>query len=98
MSYQEHIEKVAGKKTKDILFFSLSTCMWCEKATELLNELGLAYDHVVVDMLENEADQQQVYDEIGKYTKDIGFPVLLIDGGKKVIFGYNEAEIRELAK
>jgi glutaredoxin-like protein NrdH len=99
MSYKEHIEKVEGKKTaKDILLFSLSTCMWCEKAMELLDELGVAYDHVTVDLLDKEEDQQEIYDLIGKFSDNIGFPVLIVGGGEKAIIGFNETEIRDLAK
>lgn len=99
MSYKEHIEKVEGKKpVQDIILFSLSTCMWCEKAKELLDELGLEYGHVTVDFLDNEEDQQEVYDLIGKFSDNIGFPVLVIGNGEKAIIGFNEAEIRDLAK
>jgi len=97
MSYKEHIEKIAGKKTKKIMLFSLSTCLWCEKAKELLDELGLEYGHVVVDLLD-EKDQQEVDKEIEKFSDNIGFPVLVIDDGKRAIIGFNEAEIRDLAK
>lgn len=99
MSYKEHVEKVEGEKTaKEIMLFSLSTCMWCEKAMELLNELGIAYNHVTVDLLDNEEDQQEIYEEIGKFSDNIGFPVLVVGNGEKAIIGFNEAEIRELAK
>lgn len=97
MSYKEHIEKVAGKKTKEIMLFSLSTCMWCHKTIDLLNELGVEYGHVIVDLLDEEADQQEVYEEIGKFSENVGFPVLIIDN-EKAIIGFNEADIRDLAK
>ena len=98
MSYKEHIKTVKGKKTKEIMLFSLSTCMWCEKAKELLDELGLEYGHVTVDLLDKEEDQQEVYDMISKFSDNIGFPVLIIGGNEKAIIGFNEAEIRALAK
>jgi glutaredoxin len=94
MSYQEHIQKIAGKKTKDILLFSLSACVWCEKAEELLDKLGLEYGRVVVDLLDEPADQNEVYKEIGKHSGNIGFPVIIVDKGKKAIIGFNEEEIR----
>lgn len=99
MSYKEHVEKVEGKKpTKEIMLFSLTTCMWCGKAKELLDELGVAYSHIMVDLLDKEEDQQEIYDLIGKFSDNIGFPVLVVGDGEKAIIGFNEAEIRDLAK
>jgi glutaredoxin len=97
MPYQEHIKKVSGKKTKDILVFSLSTCVWCDKSRELLDELGLEYGHLIVDLMDDDAEQQEVFNILGKYGDNIGFPMILINDGEKVIMGFNEAEIRALA-
>lgn len=96
MSYQAQIKIVPGKKTKDILLFSLSTCMWCERTEELFKELGLEYGHVMVDFLEP-ADQQEVTELLSKYDANVGFPVTLINNGEKVIVGFDEAELRKLA-
>jgi glutaredoxin len=98
MSYKEYIKKTDGKKpVKDILLFSLSTCMWCHKTIDLLDELGVEYNNVVVDLLDKEDDQNEVYKEIEKFSDSAGFPVLIV-GGEKAIIGFNEADIRDLAK
>lgn len=98
MPYQEHIQKVPGKKTQDITLFSLSTCVWCEKAKELLDQLGIEYNHLVVDLMDDDAEQQEVFEMLGKYSDNIGFPIILINNGEKFIMGFNEAEIMALAK
>jgi glutaredoxin-like protein NrdH len=98
MSYQEHIEAIKGKPAKaKIMFYGLSTCMWCEKTKELLDELGISYSHLTVDLLDG-ADQDAAYEEVSKYNPDQSFPTIVLDGGKRVIVGYNEAELKALAE
>ena len=48
--------------------------------------------------MDDEADQQEIYDLIGKFSDNIGFPVLIIGENEKAIIGFNEEEIRALAK
>jgi glutaredoxin-like protein NrdH len=97
MSFQEHIETIKGKEIKnDIMLYGLSTCMWCEKTKELLDELGVNYSHLTVDLLDG-ADQEEAYEEVSKYNPDQSFPTIVINDGEKVIVGFSEEELRELA-
>ena len=92
--YVQHGE-LLGKKGKDLLLFTLSTCGWCMKTKALLNELGVEYDYVDVDLLE-----EKEHDEVGRKFEelktDFSFPKIIING--KVISGFNEAEIRKAVK
>jgi glutaredoxin-like protein NrdH len=98
MSYQEHIEEIKGKPVKHkIMLYGLSTCMWCEKAKELLDELGISYSHLTVDLLDG-SDADAAYEVVAKYNPDQSFPTIVIDDGKRVIVGFNEEELRDLAK
>ncbi|OGN94538.1 MAG: NrdH-redoxin [Chloroflexi bacterium RBG_13_51_18] len=75
------------------MLFALSTCGWCAKTKELLNELGVEYDYTYVDKLKGE-EQDAVLKEIEKYNPACNFPTLVIDS-KKCIIGFKEDEIRE---
>ncbi len=86
----KHIE---GKNKGDIKLFALSTCIWCGKTKKLLNELGVEYNCIDVDLLEND-DQQEALKEIRKYNPAGGFPTMVIDG-KDCIVGFDEHKIRE---
>jgi glutaredoxin-like protein NrdH len=97
MSYRDHIEKIEGKKTKEIMLYGLSTCMWCERAKELLDELGVSYSHLTVDLLD-ENDQAEAFAEAAKYNSDGSFPTIVINNGQDVIVGFNEEALRALAK
>jgi len=83
---------VKGKKTKKILLYALSTCIWCKKTRELLNELGVDYDYVYVDLADESEDV--VNKEIGKWNPALSFPVVVIDD-KECIIGFKPDEIKE---
>ena len=86
-------DHVAGKNKGKVMLFALSTCGWCAKTKELLNELGVEYDYTYVDKLKGE-EQDAVLKEIEKYNPACNFPTLVIDS-KKCIIGFKEDEIRE---
>jgi glutaredoxin-like protein NrdH len=86
----KHIE---GENKGAIKLFALSTCIWCGKTKKLLNELGIEYDFIDVDLLDND-DQQEALSEIRKYNPAGGFPTMIIEG-KDCIVGFDERKIRD---
>ena len=96
MAYKDHAEKFEGKKTKDILIFSLTTCFWCGKTEEYLKSLGIGFEVLVLDKLSG-ADQKEAIRELSKYNPGQSFPTIVVGGGEKVIIGFNEKELKKLA-
>lgn len=95
MSYKSAIKTIEGKRDKEVMIFALSTCQWCKKTKALLNNLGLGYDFVDVDLLQG-TDQDEAYDAMGKIDPTAGFPLIIINGGEHYIAGYNEPKIKKL--
>jgi len=96
MSYQAHVKLVPGIKDKDIMMFSLTDCIWCNKTKELLKKLGLAYSYVDIDTLPPE-EQKEAYKEMREYIPGATiFPTVIINKGEVVINGFSEREIKEL--
>ncbi len=87
------VNHVAGKKKGKVMLYALSTCGWCAKTKGLLNELGVEYDYIDVDLLKGE-EQSAVIKEVMKYNPACNFPTLVINA-KKCIVGFKEEEIRE---
>lgn len=87
------LEHVSGKKTRHIVIYALSTCPWCRKAKNLLNELGVEYYFTDVD-LATDKEKQALMDTIRKWNPASSFPTIVIDD-KKCIVGFKEDEIRE---
>ena len=85
---------VSGEKTADIVVFALSTCIWCKKTKQLLeDELGVEFKYVFVDNL-NDAEKEEALAEMQKFNPAGGFPTTVING-EKVVVGYRARDIRE---
>ena len=44
-----NFEHVKGVNKGDIKLYALSTCGWCGKTKELLNDLGVEFNYIYVD-------------------------------------------------
>ena len=87
------IEHVEGENKGKIMLYALSTCGWCRKTKEFLKKLGVEYDYVFVDLLE-ENDQKKSKKEIMKWNPRCSFPTIVIND-KECIVGYDETKIKE---
>jgi glutaredoxin len=87
------IEHVKGKNKGKIMLYALSTCIWCHKTKQVLDNLGVEYSFVYVDQLDD-TDKDKTMDEIKKYNPRCSFPTLVLNN-KKGIVGFKEDEIRE---
>lgn len=90
------VNKVEGKDVGDIFMYALSTCVWCRRTKALLNELGLAYQYVDVDLQQGE-DRQKVIEDVSRWNPSRSFPTLVVNQ-ERTIVGFDERAIRELAQ
>jgi len=86
----QHVE---GADKGRILVYALSTCMWCRMAKNLLNDLGVGYEYVDVDLLPVE-EKDAVKKEIRKWNPDGSYPTIVIND-KECVSGFDELEIKE---
>jgi glutaredoxin-like protein NrdH len=92
-----NITHVPGKNKKgNVMLFALSTCGWCKKTRALLEELGIEYHYVYVDLLESN-EQDEAVAQMGKYNPGTNFPTIVLANGKAII-GFKEDEIRKAFK
>jgi glutaredoxin-like protein NrdH len=87
---------INGKSDHDIKLFALSTCGWCRKTKQLLDDLGVGYDFVFVDLAEPD-DKTILREEIEKWNPQCSFPTLVIDN-QDCIVGFNQEEIIQKLK
>jgi len=85
---------VDGKEKEKVLLFALSTCIWCRKTKNLLNQLGVAYDYIDVDMLDSQ-EQDEVVEILNKFNPSGGFPTMIINDSD-CVRGFDEKKIREV--
>lgn len=77
---------------RKVFLYALSTCGHCRNTKRLLDEHGVKYEFVDVDLLPRE-ELKKVLEDVRKVNPQTSFPTILI--GDKVIVGYREAEILE---
>jgi glutaredoxin-like protein NrdH len=70
-----HIDGDTGKK---VVLYALSTCGWCHRTKEFLNKLGVAYDYVDVDLVDDKMSAE-IEAEVIKWNKKEIYPTLVID-------------------
>jgi glutaredoxin len=87
------LERVKGRKAGDIVLFALSTCGWCKKTKKFLQDLGVEYEYVNVDLLEGE-EEEEAMDELKRWNPDGSFPVVVINNMHAIV-GYDPDEIKE---
>ena len=87
---------VSGKKKGKLMLYALSTCVWCQKTKNLLNNLGVDYSFTDVDLLSG-SEKNDAREQIKKFNPDCTFPTLVIND-QKCIVGYQEGKIREALK
>lgn len=84
---------IQGKEGGKIIMYALSTCIWCKKTKRLLDNLGVAYDFVDVDLL-GESEKETAKNEIKKWNPKGSFPTLIFNDQTCVV-GFDEEKIRE---
>jgi len=86
---------VAGKNKGNIILYALSTCVWCRKTKQFLDQLGVEYNYVEIDLLQGD-DRTRATDEVKKLNPRCSFPTLSIND--QCVVGFDEQKIAEAIK
>jgi len=78
---------------KSLIFYSLSTCGYCAATKKMLDDLGVAYKSIVVDLLPPD-EKEKAVQEIKKINPRCTFPTLSY--GDKVVIGMKLQEIKDM--
>jgi len=90
------IMQVEGRKAGKLMLYAISTCPWCRKTKALLNELGVEYSYIDVDLVPEE-EEDKIRREVERWNDRLSFPTLVIDD-EEVIIGFQEERIRQALK
>jgi glutaredoxin len=86
--------KVEGINDRNRVFlYTLSTCGWCKKTKQLLNDNKVAYEYIDLDKCSKE-DQKTAVGELKAKKLPIAFPIILINDDI-VIQGFKKDELLE---
>lgn len=75
-----------------VKLYTLSTCSHCKHTKQYLNDCGVQYDFIDVDLLQGQ-ERTDMIEEVKKVNPNCSFPTILV--GDKVIVGFKENEIKE---
>jgi glutaredoxin len=87
------VEHVSGRNAGPLVLYALSTCVWCKKTKQLLDDLGVAYDYVYVDLLDSN-EKDHVMKNVERWNPSRSFPTLVVDNDHCIV-GFKEDEIRD---
>ncbi len=76
----------------EIIFFGLSTCMWCQKTARFLDEKGVIYSKIFVDLLDLQ-QKREIHSEVKKYNKNLSYPTVKI--GETIVIGYDKEKLEK---
>lgn len=88
------VSKVSGKNNKHKVFvYALSTCVWCKLTKQYLNDNGVEYEYIDVD-LEGEEDKQKIREKIQEKGGALSYPTTIVDDDL-VITGFRKDKLKE---
>ncbi|KPJ66390.1 MAG: glutaredoxin [Coxiella sp. DG_40] len=89
------VEHVSGRNAGQVMLYALSTCVWCKKTRQLLDDLGVEYNYEYVDLLQGE-EREGAIETVKRWNPRCTFPTLVINN--ECVVGFDEGKIRELLK
>ena len=90
------VKRVAGKNKGKVFVYALSTCGWCRKTKAFLNDSGVEYSYVDVD-LETGAERTKVLDEVRKWNPNTSFPTVVLND-ETCLVGFQPDKMKEVLK
>ena len=88
------IEQITGEDKGKIFLYTLSTCAWCRKMKRWLNDNGLEYSYVDVD-LAPDTEQDGIMDDVRKWNPSCSFPTVVVND-EECLSGYDPEKLEEL--
>jgi glutaredoxin-like protein NrdH len=78
---------------RNVRLFALSTCGHCRNTRRWLDERGITYECIEVDLKHGE-DKRKTLDEMRRFNDRLTFPTMVIDGDH-IIIGYHPEDFEE---
>ncbi len=87
------LKHIPGKNAGHIVLYALSTCPWCKKTKQLLNDMGVEYYYADVDLMTS-GEKDETMGKVEKWNPSCSFPTMVINDNKCVV-GFQENQIRK---
>lgn len=79
---------------RKVKLYALSTCAWCKKTRQFLDDSHIDYEYEYVDLLTG-AEKARCMAEMERWNPRRTFPTVVVDD-QEVIVGFKEQRLREV--
>ena len=76
-----------------VMFYGLSTCVWCKRTRQLLEDSDVAFDFIYVDLLKGK-ERKEAIEQVREWNRAGSFPTVVVNDEQCVV-GYKPDEIKE---
>ena len=76
-----------------VLFYGLSTCVWCKRTRQFLEEMDVQFDYVYVDLLPGD-ERQKAIGEVRRWNQAGSFPTVIVDDAQAVV-GFRKDDLKQ---
>jgi glutaredoxin-like protein NrdH len=76
-----------------VMFYGLSTCIWCKRTRQFLEEQGVGFDFTYVDLFHGQ-EREELVAEVRRWNPAASFPTVVIDNARCVV-GYKPDQLKE---
>jgi glutaredoxin len=86
---------VSGPHDKhQVTFYGLSTCIWCRKTRQFLEDQGVKFDFVYVDLTHGQ-EREEIKKIVRRWNSAVSFPTTVVDDEQAVV-GFKTDKLKEV--
>jgi glutaredoxin-like protein NrdH len=78
--------------THKTMFYGLSTCIWCRRTRQFLEDQGAQFEFVYVDLLRGQ-EREEAIEQVRSWNSALSFPTVVIDD--QCVVGYKPEKLKE---
>ena len=78
----------------NIVFFGLSTCVWCKRTRKFLEDQDIKFDFVYVDKLKGQ-EREEAIEQVRCWNSAVSFPTVVV-GDDQCVVGYKPEKLKEV--
>jgi len=75
------------------MLYALSTCVWCRKTRQFLEDAGVTFRFTYVDLLRGQ-EREDAMSVVHRWNPAASFPTVVIDGTQSVV-GFKPDQLKE---
>jgi len=76
-----------------VTFYGLSTCVWCKRTRQFLEDQDVAFDFIYVDLLKGQ-ERKEAIEQVRQWNPSTSFPTMVVNDEECVV-GYKPDKIKE---